>query len=325
MSIDPALLPSLAWFVHIARHRSFTKAADAMGMSRAALSQHLKGLEQQLGVRLLHRTTREMSLTEEGQRLYDSVSAALGSIDDAVTQVGESQSTPSGVVRVNTSRIAARTLLQPHLGEFFARYPELKLELILDDGISNIVADGTDVGIRLGERLGEQMVAVPVSPMIEMAVLGSPDYFARHGIPRTPDELVQHNCLAFRFTSSNAIDRWQFSAPGDSAHAMVFEPQGNAVFNDDEVMLDAAVQGVGLVKYLDLCARAQLQSGALVRVLQPWCRPFPGFYLYAPTRAQMPAKVRALIDFLQEKRGAMGGSATVQARTARPRSRPSRN
>lgn len=302
MSINPSLLPALSWFVHIARHRSFTKAATEMEMSRAALSQHLKSLEQQLNVRLLHRTTRDMSLTEEGQRLFDAVAPALKMIDTAVAELGEVQSAPTGLIRVNTSRIAARTLLEPHLGEFLARYPGLRLELVLNDGFANIIADGADVGIRLGESLDEHMVAVPVTPRIEMAVVGSPAYFERHGIPQNPAELIQHNCLAYRFTSSGTLDRWSFTEPDGEGHTQVFEPRGSAVFNDDESMLRAALQGVGLIKYLDVCVREELESGQLVRVLQPWCQSFPGFYLYAPTRAQMPARVRALIDFLVEKR-----------------------
>lgn len=306
MSINPSLLPALAWFVHIARHRSFTKAATEMEMSRAALSQHLKSLEQQLNVRLLHRTTRDMSLTEEGQRLFDAVAPALKMIDTAVAELGEVQSAPTGLIRVNTSRIAARTLLEPHLGEFLGRYPGLRLELVLNDGFANIIADGADVGIRLGESLDEHMVAVPITPRIEMAVVGSPAYFERHGIPQNPAELIQHNCLAYRFTSSGTLDRWSFTEPDGEGHTQVFEPRGSAVFNDDESMLRAALQGVGLIKYLDVCVREELESGQLVRVLQPWCQSFPGFYLYAPTRAQMPARVRALIDFLVEKRSLLG-------------------
>ncbi|MGI3131093.1 LysR family transcriptional regulator [Halopseudomonas pachastrellae] len=302
MSISPALLPALAWFVHIARHRSFTKAAAEMGVTRAALSQHLKGLEQTLDVRLLHRTTRDMSLTEEGQRLFDAVVPALKMIDTAVAEIGEMHTTPTGLIRVNTSRIAARTLLEPHMGEFLARYPGLRLELVLNDGFANIIADSADVGIRLGESLHEHMMAVPISPPIEMAIVGSPAYFERCGVPESPADLVRHNCLAYRFTSSGAIDRWTFTPPDTEGHAQAFEPTGSAVFNDDESMLKAALQGVGLIKYLDVSIREQLESGELIRVLQPWCRPFAGFYLYAPTRAQMPAKVRVLIDFLVEKR-----------------------
>ncbi|MDZ3992236.1 LysR family transcriptional regulator [Pseudomonas sp. Teo4] len=302
MTTPPSLLPALAWFVHIARHRSFTKAALEMDMSRAALSQHLKALEQQLNVRLLHRTTRDMSLTEEGQRLFDAIVPALRSIDVAVAELGEAQSEPSGLIRVNTSRIAARTLLEPYLGELMARWPGLRLELMLNDGFANIIAEGSDVGIRLGESLDENMVAVPISPRVEMAVVGSPAYFERHGIPQTPADLVHHNCLAYRFTSSGILDRWTFTSPDADGHTQALEPRGSAVFNDDESMLKAALQGIGLIKHLDLCVREQLQSGELVRVLQPWCQPFAGFYLYVPTRAQMPGKVRALIDFLLEKR-----------------------
>lgn len=306
MPTAPSLLPALAWFVHVARHRSFTKAATEMEISRAALSLHLKALEQHLNVRLLHRTTRDMSLTEEGQRLFDALMPALKTIDRAVAEVGEAQSAPAGVLRVNTSRIAARTLVEPHMGEFLARYPKLRLELILNDGFSNIVADAADAGIRLGESLDEHMVAVPITPMLEMAIVGSPAYFAHHGILQTPADLMQHNCLAYRYTSSGTIDRWTFTSPDAEARTVVFEPQGSAVFNDDESMLRAALQGVGLIQHIELCVRPHLESGALVRVLQPWCKPFPGFYLYAPTRAHMPAKVRAFIDFLVDKGEALG-------------------
>lgn len=302
MPIEPSLVSSLTWFAHIARHRSFTKAASEMEVTRAALSQHLKNLEQQLNVRLLNRTTRDMSLTDEGQRLLDVLQPALTAIERAVSELGEAHEAPSGLIRMNSSRIAARLLIEPHLSAFLARYPQLRLELVMNDGFSNIVADGMDAGIRLGESLDEHMVAVPVTPPIEMAIVGSPAYFERYGIPETPADLMRHNCLAYRFTSSGTIDRWTFTSPDSDERTVVFEPKGRAVFNDDENMLNAALQGVGLIKYLDLCVRQQLADGRLVRVLAPWCRPFPGFYLYIPSRAQMPAKIRALMDFLIERR-----------------------
>ncbi|MBY5969701.1 LysR family transcriptional regulator [Halomonas denitrificans] len=302
MPLDPTQYPGLVWFFHIARHRSFTKAATEMEVSRAALSQQLKTLEQQLNVRLLNRTTRNMSLTEEGQRLYDSLKPALGSIERAVSEVGEAQAEPSGVIRINTSRVASRLLLEPRMDEFLARYPKLRLELVMNDGFSNIVSEGMDAGLRLGESLDEHMVAVPVTPPIEMAIVASPEYIKRHGIPTTPADLVQHNCLGYRFASSCAIDRWGFTSPEPDGRSLVFEPKGNVIFNDDDSMLNAAVRGVGLVKHLDLCVRQQLSDGTLVRVLQPWCQPFSGFYLYVPSRAHMPAKIRALIDFLVDQR-----------------------
>ena len=300
--MEPALLASLTWFAHIARHRSFTKAAAEMGVTRAALSQHLKGLEQQLQVRLLNRTTRDMSLTEEGQRLLDILQPSLSAIERVVTELHDSQAEPSGLIRINTSRVAARLLIEPHLGELLARHPKLRLEQVMDDGFSNIIAEGLDAGIRLGESLHEHMVAVPITPPMSMAIVGSPAYFKRYGIPETPSDLIRHNCLAYRFTSSGTLDRWSLTALGSDEHAVDFEPQGNSVFNDDDSMLQAALQGVGLIKHLDLCVQQHLQDGSLIRVLTPWCRPFPGFYLYVPSRAQMPAKIRALMDFLIEKR-----------------------
>lgn len=271
-------------------------------MTRAALSQHLKGLEQYLNVRLLNRTTRDMSLTEEGKRLLDVLQPALTAIERAVSELGEVHAEPSGSIRMNSSRSAARLLIEPRMGEFLARYPKLRLELVMDDGFSNIVADGLDAGIRLGESLDEHMVAVPITPPLEMAIVGSPTYFERHGAPEAPADLMKHNCLAYRFTSSGTIDRWSFTSPDAERRTVVFEPQGNAVFNDDDSMLRAALQGVGLVQHIGLCVRRHLGDGSLVRVLAPWCPPFPGFYLYVPTRAQMPAKIRALMDFLIEQR-----------------------
>lgn len=273
-----------------------------MEITRAALSQHLKALEEQLDVRLLHRTTRNMSLTEVGQQLLDVLQPALTAIERAVEGLGEVHAEPSGLIRMNSSQIASRLLLEPHMGEFLARYPKLRLELIMDDGFSNLVANGLDAGIRLGESLDEHMVAVLITPPLEMAIVGSPAYSERHGVPQSPADLIRHNCLAYRFTSSGTIDHWTFAPPDGEGRKLVFEPQGNAVFNDDDSMLRAALQGVGLVRHIDLCVREHLDSGALVRVLAPWCRPFPGFFLYVPSRAQMPANIRALMDILVERR-----------------------
>lgn len=328
MPIKPSLVASLTWFAHIARHRSFTKAAAELEVTRAALSQHLKNLEQQLNVRLLNRTTRNMSLTDEGQRLLEVLQPALTAVERAVSELGEAHETPSGLIRMNCSRVAARLLIEPHLSDFLARYPKLRLELVLNDGFSNIVADGMDAGIRLGESLDEHMVAVPVTPPVEMAIVGSPAYLDRYGIPESPSDLMQHNCLAYRFTSSGTIDRWTFTAPDADERTVVFEPKGSAVFNDDENMLNAALQGVGLIKHLDLCVRQQIADGRLVRILAPWSRPFPGFYLYIPSRAQMAAKIRALMDFLIDRREqlALGaGDVSMSRKPRRSKSAPSKN
>ena len=302
MNIDPSLLPSLAWFLVIAKHKSFTKAANEMDVSRAALSQHLKSLEQRLGVRLINRTTRDMSLTEAGLELFSVLQPAMDSIQAAVHGLMDAQSEPTGVLKIDTSRTAARLLLNPVIEVFLQRHPKLQLELVINDGLSNIIASGVDAGIRLGASVDNGMVAIPITRPIQMAVVGSEDYFKRHGIPETPDDLVRHNCLAYRFSSSGSLDMWRFTSPTDGQQELIFEPKGNAIFNDDESMLQAALQGVGVIKHLDVCVEQYIQRGQLKRVLASWCKPFPGFYLYVPTRAQMPAKTRALMDFLVAQR-----------------------
>lgn len=295
-------MASLTWFAHISRHGSFTKAANEMDVTRGALSQQLKGLEQSLGVRLMHRTTRSMSLTAEGRALFDVLQPALADVERALAEVGEAGQHAAGLVRISSSRPAARRLVEPHLGALLRRHPRLRVELVLEDGFSNIVAEGLDLGIRLGRSLDEHVVAVPITPPLRMAIVGSPSYFEAHGVPETPDDLSAHNCLAYRFSTSGAIDRWAFAEPGGEGHPRVFEPRGSAIFNDDESMLQAALQGVGLVQHMDLWVQPYLADGSLMRVLLPWCRPFPGFHLYVPTRAQLPAKTRAVMDFLIEQR-----------------------
>ncbi|XAW90462.1 LysR family transcriptional regulator [Vibrio sp. CDRSL-10 TSBA] len=302
MPIEPSLMSSLTWFAHVARHCSFTKAASEMGVTRAALSQHIKALEKQLQVRLLNRTTRNMSLTDEGQRLLDVLQPSLTGIEKVVGELNESHNEPSGLIRISASRTAARLLVEPHLSEFLTRYPKIRLELIMEDGLTNIVAEGVDAGIRLGVSLDEHMVAVPITPPLSNAIVGSPHYFRQHGIPQDPNDLEAHNCLAYRFTSSGVIDHWSLTSPDSDHHTVIYEPKGSAVFNDDFSMLQAAIQGVGLVKHLDLWVQKYIEEGTLVRVLEPWCRTFPGFYLYIPSREQMPKKIRVLMDFLIEKR-----------------------
>lgn len=299
--MDPSLLPALAWFAHVAHHRSFTKAAAEMGVSRANLSQNVKALERRLNVKLLYRTTRDMSLTEEGQRLYDVWYPALVSVDRALRTLHDTQDEPSGLIRLNTSRVAAKVLLEPHLQEFCTRYPKLQLDLVMDDTLANIVADGCDAGIRIGESLAEHMVAVPITPALEMAVVGTPAYFEQYGLPNVPEDLSRHNCLRFR-QPSGAIHPWEFTSPEEGGRTFTMEPQGSITTNDDDGMIRAALQGVGLIQHIDIAVQQHLESGALKRVLAPWSKPFAGFYIYAPTRVQMPAKVRALFDFLIEKR-----------------------
>lgn len=306
--MEPSLLPPLAWFVHVAQHRSFTRAAEEMGVSRAALSQSLKGLEKQLGVRLLHRTTRDMSLTEAGQQLFDALQPRLGEIDQAVRNLGDASGEPTGLIRINTSRMAAKALVEPHLPEFQARYPRLKLEFVMAESFSNIIAEGCDAGIRLGRSLAEHVVAVPVTPPLSMVVAGSPDYFARHGTPDTPQDLAIHNCINYRYSGSGALHDWDFREPGKRGQHFTVAVTGNLTTNDDEGMTRAALAGLGLVQNIDIAIREHLREGSLVPVLSDWTHTQAGFHLYVPTRDQMPAKMRVLMDFLIEKRANPGAA-----------------
>ncbi|MDY0977682.1 LysR family transcriptional regulator [Massilia sp. CFBP9012] len=299
--MNPSLLPSLAWFARIAHHRSFTRAADEMGVSRAALSQNLKALEKELGTRLLYRTTRDMSLTEAGQQLLDSLQPALRQIAHALHGLDAGGGAASGLVRINTSRLAARALIEPHLHEFQARHPGVRLELVMADGLSNIIADGCDAGIRLGRSLAENVVAVPVSPVLSMAVAGAPAYFERHGVPSTPAELAGHNCINYRYPSSGALHDWDFQDPAEGRHFTQCV-SGNLTTNDCASMTNMALQGLGLIQIGDLSIRQHLLDRRLVRVLTDWNHTQAGFHLYTPAREHMPPALRALLDFLVEKR-----------------------
>lgn len=300
--MNPSLLPSLAWFARIAQHKSFTRAAEEMGVSRAALSQNLKALERQLGVRLLHRTTRDMSLTEAGQQLFDALRPALGSIAQAVSGLDEIGGVPSGLVRINTSRLAYRVLVEPHLSEFCRRHPLVKLEFVLSDELANIVGDGSDLGIRLGRSLAEHVVAVPISPPVAMAVVAAPAYLARHGTPKTPSDLASHACINYRFAGSGAVREWDFTEPGKAARHFTQGVAGSLTFNDDLAMTQAALQGLGLMQIVDLAVHEHVAQGRLLRVLKNWTHQVPGFHLYSPSREHVPARVRAVQAFLRELR-----------------------
>ncbi|RJF35706.1 LysR family transcriptional regulator [Pseudoalteromonas gelatinilytica] len=300
--MDPSLLPSLLWFVRIAQIKSFTKVAKEYGITRAALSQNLKSLEQKLDTTLIFRTTRDMSLTEEGQLLLDAISPAFGSIDRAVRNLGQAHDEPSGLLRVNTPKVVANYLIEPHINEFLTRYPKLKIELVMDDGLANIIAEGCDAGIRLGESLAEHVVAIPITPMLEMSVVGTPEYFKQYGIPQSPADLVNHNCLGFRNATSHALYSWEFTSPEPNGGDLEFQPNGRLITNDDEGMIRAGLKGIGLIQHINFAVQKHIENGNFVRVLDQWCPHFTGFYLYVPSRENMPAKTRAFIDFLKEKR-----------------------
>ena len=300
--MDPAQLPALMAFASVARHGSFTHAAAETGVTASALSQSIRSLETQLNVRLFNRTTRRVALTEAGSHFLARVLPALGELEAAFEALDETRDQPAGTLRINLPRVASELLVLPHLAEFTRRYPQIRLDLTLDDGFADVVGEGFDAGIRLGERIAKDMVAVPLSGDIRIVVAGSRAYFERYPAPATPTDLAAHDCLRYRFSTSGGIYRWEFAQPDDPSRVFEVETRGSLVTNDLHTMVRAAEQGVGLLHVIDDYVKEQLEDGRLVRVLEAWCPSFPGFFLYTASRAQMPFKLRALIDFLREKR-----------------------
>jgi DNA-binding transcriptional LysR family regulator len=229
------------------------------------------------------------------------VQPALAQIEAAFDALDATRDQPAGTLRINLPRVASELLVLPHLAEFMARYPQIKLELALDDGFADTVGEGFDAGIRLGESLAPGMVAVPIGGPIRIAVVGAPDYFERHARPATPDDLPAHDCLHYRF-ATGGVYRWEFARPDEPRRVFDVFTGGRFVTNDLRTMVRAAEQGVGLLHVIEDYVRVPLDEGRLVPVLEAWCPSFPGFYLYTAGRAQLPPKLRVFIDFLREKR-----------------------
>lgn len=294
-TISPDQLPALVAFVRVARHESFTRASAELGISPSALSQTVRGLEARLGVRLLHRSTRRVALSDAGRQFLERVMPALEMLGAAFEELETVRAHPSGLLRITLSRIAAQLLVAPVLGEYQRRCPDVRLELCIDDAMTDLIAGGFDAGIRLEERLAPGMVAVRISPPQRIAVVGSPGYFARHPKPAVPDDLRDQTCIQYRFTGSGALYHWEFERDG---RPLQTEVNGSLIVNDNELMIEAARQGLGLAHVFERLVERDIAEGRLVRVLEDWCAPFPGFFLYYPSRAQMPLKLRHFIDVL---------------------------
>ncbi len=293
---------ALRAFRAIAEHGSFTRAAAAMDVTASALSQTLQQLERQFGTRLLQRSTRRVGLTEAGRELLQRIAPALNELDAAMDALRQHGGRPGGLLRLTVPDVATTSLLDPLLGEFMLRWPEVRLDIHVDNALSDLIAEGFDAGIRLGERLQRDMVAVPVSGPIRSLVVGSPAYFARHGKPRQPRELETHNCVNFRHVSSRALYRWEFAHKQGPNKGRWFEiaVNGSLIVNNIPLALRAALAGVGLANILEPHVREALADGRLESVLDDWLPPFDGFYLYYPSRFQVPPKLRVFIDFLRE-------------------------
>ena len=291
----PHLFSELAMFEVIATEGSFTRAARRMGITQSALSQSLKRLENELGFRLLHRTTRSTSPTEAGARVLAKLSPALEEIAAEVGQLSNDQSEPVGRIKVTAGKHATDTILWPVLVPLMRENPGIKIEVCVQDDYVDIAAAGFDAGIRLGEHLEKDMVAVPVGPRMRVAVVASPEYLALHGTPTKPSDISQHRCISFR-NGSGELSPWVFEQ--DKREISVKPGQG-PVFNDGDLMVAAATEGFGLLYIIEDLVDLQLSSGALVRVLQDWCEPFSGYHLYFATRHQHTKAFRKFVEALK--------------------------
>lgn len=293
---DPNRLAALNAFAAVARHGSFTRAADALGVSPSALSQTLRSFEAALGVRLLNRTTRSVAPTEAGSTLLARAAPALAEIDRALTGVRETAGKPAGTLRINLPRIVLQHVIAPQLASFHVRYPDVRLDLTVDDGLADLVGGHFDAGIRLGERLQQDMIAVPLGPPQRLVTVGSPAYFKRHPPPTRVEDLRAHACLRNRFVSRGTLYRWEYTVQGRD---LEIEVEGPLIANDADALLDAARRGLGLAHLLEVSVAEDLRRGRLVAVLESFCPPFPGFHLYTTSRRQMPPKLRVFIDHLK--------------------------
>ncbi|HVR49047.1 MAG TPA: LysR family transcriptional regulator [Pseudorhodoferax sp.] len=282
-------------FAAVAQERSFRRAAARLGLSPSALSHTVRGLEERMGARLLNRTTRSVAPTEIGAALLARIAPAFADIRGAVEAASGTPEHPVGTVRLNMPKLAAR-VLTPRLARFAIAHPAIQLELKTEDSFSDIVAGGFDAGVRPGESLHADMVAVRVTPDLRLAIVGAPAYFAAHKPPRTPRDLARHRCINYRFATSGAMYRWPFARRGVSIDVLA---PGSLTLDDSDLVVAAALHGAGLGCTLLEHVAEHIATGRLLRVLEGWCPPFPGFYLYYAGRRQLPAPLRTLIEFLR--------------------------
>lgn len=292
-------LSGLSAFLVVAEKRSFTAAAAELRVTPSAVSQSVDALERRLGVRLLQRTTRSVGLTEAGTRFIARLRPAMEGVRTAITSLDEVRGRPAGTLRLTVPTLASESIIAPILGPFLAAHPEVSLDVSLEDGLSDLVEGRFDAGIRLGEMLEKDMVAVRLTGDMRMAVVGSPAYFAAHGKPKHPRDLHAHACINYRQITGRTVWRWEFTVDGRDVSIAV---DGRLTTNDADLMLRGALDGVGLAYLMEDAAAEALADRRLVRVLKPYCPTFPGLYLYYPSRAQVPEKLRALIDFLKPRR-----------------------
>jgi len=286
----------LAAFVVVARERSFTKAAAKLAVSQSALSQTIRSLETRLGVRLLTRTTRSIAPTAAGERLLQTIAPRFEEIESALASLNELRDKPAGTIRITAGEHPALTVLQPALAKVLPQYPDIKVEIIVDYGLTDIVAEGYDAGVRLGEQVAKDMIAVRIGPDIRMAVVGAPDYFQRYSIPKAPQELTTHNCINIRLPTYGGLFPWDLEQDGREVNVRV---EGQLIFNNIGLRLASALQGLGLAYMPEDQALPYIADGRLIRVLEDWCPPFPGYHLYYPSRRHSSPAFSLLLDAMR--------------------------
>jgi DNA-binding transcriptional LysR family regulator len=289
-------LADITAFLAVAREGSFTKAAAQLGVSQSALSQTVRNLEARLGLRLLARTTRNVSPTEAGERLIQSVGPRLDEVEAELAALTALREKPAGIVRIAAGEHAAELLLWPAIEKLLPAYPDITVELVIDNGLTDIVEQRLDAGVRLGEQVARDMVAVRIGPDMRMAVVGTPAYFARYPKPTTPQDLTAHNCVNIRMPTAGSLYAWEFEKGG---RALKVRVEGRLIFNTATLAVRAALAGAGLACVPEARVLAHIERGELVRVLSEWCAPFAGFYLYYPSRRQPTPAFTVVADALR--------------------------
>lgn len=291
-------LVDLTAFMAVAEERSFTRAAVRLGVSQSTLSHTVRRLEARLGFRLLTRTTRSVAPTNAGERLLAKLTPALAEVDAEITALTEMRETPTGTIRITTSKHAAATVLWPKLRTMLSDYPDVHVELSLDNGLTDVVSDRFDAGVRLGEALAKDMIAVPLGPDLRMVVVGAPSYFERHRPPVMPQDLAQHRCINQRTTTVGGFYAWEFEKDGRDMRVRV---DGQLAFNDEDIIVQASIDGYGLAFVMEDYARSAMAAGQLVSVLEDWCPPFAGYHLYYPSRRQPSAAFTLIVETLRHR------------------------
>jgi DNA-binding transcriptional LysR family regulator len=292
-------LNDLVAFLAVTRERSFTRAAAQLGVSQSALSQTIRAFETRIGLRLLARTTRSVAPTEAGERLLNIAGPRLDEIAAELAALNDLKTKPSGTIRLTAHDHSLKVLLWPALEKLLPQYPDIKVEVVIDYGLTDIVAERYDAGIRLGEMIAQDMVAVRIGPDLRSAVVGAPSYFETRPRPKTPQDLTAHACINLRLPTRGGLYAWEFSKAGREIRVRV---EGQLIFNGSAPMLDAALAGCGLAYLPEDQVQGHVASGRLIRVLADWCPPYPGYHLYYPSRRQPTAAFAVLVDALRYRR-----------------------